>query len=107
MKSETLYRIGYCIWHLDSSKEARKDKNGAYKCLIDSIKANNEYAPPYTLLGLYFDDYARSKKRARVAFQKAFELSTSEVEAAERLAKNFAMNGEWDLVELVAQRVID
>jgi superkiller protein 3 len=107
MKSETLYRIGYCIWHLDPSKEARKDKNGAYKCLIGSIKANNEYAPPYTLLGLYFDDYAKSKKRARVAFQKAFELSTSEIEAAERLARNFAMNGEWDLVELVAQRVID
>ena len=107
MKSETLYRIGYCRWHLDPSREARKDKNGAYRYLLDSIKANNEYAPPYTLLGLYFDDYGKSKKRARVAFQKAFELSTSETEAAERLAKNFAMNGEWDLVELVAQRVID
>jgi superkiller protein 3 len=107
LKSETLYRIGYCKWHLDTSQEARKDKNGAYKYLLDSIKANNEYAPPYTLLGLYFEDYGKSKKRARVAFQKAFELSTSEIEAAERLAKNFSMNGEWDLVELVAQRAID
>ena len=107
MKSETLYRIGYCKWHLDTSREARKDKNGAYKYLLDSVKANSGYAPPYTLLGLYFDDYGKSRKRARVAFQKAFELSTSEIEAAERLAKNFAMNGEWDLVELVAQRAID
>lgn len=107
MKSETLYRIGYCKWYLDTSREARKDKNGAYKYLINSIKANNEYAPPYTLLGVYFEDYGKSKKRARVAFQKAFELSTSEIEAAERLAKNFAMNREWELVELVARRVID
>jgi superkiller protein 3 len=107
MKSQTLYRIGYCKWHLDTSREARKDKSGAYKYLLDSIKANNEYAPPYTLLGLYFEDYGKSKKRARVAFQKAFELSTSEIEAAERLAKTFAINGEWDLVELVAQRAID
>ena len=107
MKSEALYRIGYCKWHLDTSREARKDKNGAYKYLLDSIKANSEYAPPYTLLGLYFDDYGKSRKRARVAFQKAFELSTSEIEAAERLAKNFAINGEWDLVELVAQRAIE
>ena len=107
MKAEALYRIGYCKWHLDTSREARKDKNGAYKYLLDSIKANNGYAPPYTLLGVYFDDYGKSKKRARVAFQKSFELSSSELEAAERLAKNFAMNGEWDLVELVAQRAID
>lgn len=40
-------------------------------------------------------------------FPKAFELSSSEVEAAERLAKSFAKSGEWDLVEVVSQRVIE
>ena len=107
MKSEALYRIGYCKWQLDSSKAARKDKSGAYQYLLDSIKANSSYAPAYTLLGIYFEDYGKSRKRARVAFQKAFEFSSSEIEAAERLAKNFADGAEWDLVELVAQRVID
>ena len=107
MKSEALYRIGYCKWQLDSSKAARKDKSGTYQYLLDSIKANSSYAPPYTLLGIYFEEYGKSKKRARVAFQKAFELSSSEIEAAEHLAKKFADGAEWELVELVARRVID
>ncbi|KAL9114116.1 MAG: hypothetical protein Q9227_001888 [Pyrenula ochraceoflavens] len=107
MKSEVLYRIGYCMWHLDQSKSARKAKNGAYKFFIDSLQANPNYAPPYTMLGLYFEDYGKSKKRARTAFQKAFELSASEMEAAERLARSYADSAEWELVDLVAQRVID
>jgi len=106
MKSVVLYRIAYCLWHVDPSAAARKDKTGAYRYLIDSIKANPSYAPAYTLLGIYFQDYGKSKQRARVAFQKAFELSTSELEAAHRLAKTFADAAEWDLVELVAQRVV-
>ncbi|RMZ89779.1 hypothetical protein DV736_g2986, partial [Chaetothyriales sp. CBS 134916] len=106
MKAETLYRIGYCKWHIDSSPAARKNKNGPYKDLIDAVKADPSYAPAYTLLGVYFQDYGKSKQRARVALQKAFELSTSELQAAERLARLFADRGEWDLVELVAQRVI-
>ena len=106
MKAEVLYRIGYCKWHIEPSPAARKDKSGAYKHLIESIKVNPNYAPAYTLLGLYFNDYGKSKPRARVAFQKAFELSTSELLAAERLANMFAKNKEWDLVELVAKRVV-
>ncbi|OQV00422.1 Tetratricopeptide repeat-containing protein isoform 2 [Cladophialophora immunda] len=70
------------------------------------LETDPSYAPAYTLLGIYFQDYGRSKARARVALQKAFELSTSELEAAHRLAKTFADNSEWDLVELVAQRVV-
>jgi superkiller protein 3 len=57
------------------------------------------------MLGIFFEDYGKSRRRARTAFQKAFELSTSEIEAAHRLARIFADNGEWDLVELVALRV--
>lgn len=107
MKAEALYRIGFCIWHLQTSVKARKDKSGAYKYLIDALKADSSYAPAYTLLGHYFLDLAKNKVRARVAFQKAFELSTSELSAAEQLAQMFALDQEWDLVELVAQRVVD
>ena len=106
MKSEVLYRIAYCKWHIDTSAAARRNKSGPYQYLIDSIKANSAYAPAYTLLGIYFQDYGKSKQRARVALQKAFELSTSELNAAERLARLFADSREWDLVELVAQRVV-
>ncbi|SLM37046.1 Tetratricopeptide-like helical domain [Lasallia pustulata] len=107
LKSQTLYRIGECIWNLDASTTARKDRKGAYEWYLSSLQANMNYAPAYTSLGIYYADYARDKKRARKCFQKAFELSASEVEAAERLAKAFADQGEWDLVEAVAQRVVE
>ncbi len=107
LRSQTLYRIGMCIWNLETSSKARKNRDGAYARFIASLKADLNYAPAYTILGVYYADYARDKKRARQCFQKAFELSSSEVEAAERLAQSFAKSGEWELVEVVAQRVVD
>ena len=106
LQAEVLYRIAFCKWHLDPTSSARRDRNGPYRDLIAAVKANSSFAPAYTLLGIYFQDYTKSKQRARVALQKAFELSTSELQAAERLAKIFADTSEWDLVELVAQRVV-
>ncbi|QMW37674.1 hypothetical protein G4B11_000910 [Aspergillus flavus] len=106
-KSETFYRIGYCQWELDPSPGARKDRNGAYANFLASIQTNINYAPAYTSLGLFYADYKRDKGRARRCFHKAFELSPSEIEAAERLAKAFADQKEWDLVEAVSQRVVD
>lgn len=107
LRSETLYRIGMCIWKQDHSSTARKSREGAYARFLASLQADMNYAPAYTSLGIYYADYAKDRKRARKCFQKAFELSASEIEAAERLAKSFAKSSEWDLVEVVAQRVID
>lgn len=103
----TQYRIGSCIWHLDTSKTARKSRSGAYSYFLEALRNDLNLAPAYTSLGVYYADYAKDKKRARRCFQKAVELSTSEVVAAERLARSFADDGDWDRVELVAQRVVD
>lgn len=105
--AQTQYRIGYCVWNLDTSKAARKSRTGAYAYFLEALKSNLNYAPAYTSLGKYYADYAKDKKRARRCFQKAVELSPSEVESAERLARSFADDGDWDRVELVAQRVVD
>ncbi|KAJ5555165.1 hypothetical protein N7461_003635 [Penicillium sp. DV-2018c] len=105
--SELLYRIGYCQWEINPSRAARKDRHGAYASLFASIKANMNYAPAYSLLGIFYADYAKDKGRARKCFHKAFELSVSEIEAAERLARDYAKSKEWDLVEAVAQRIVD
>jgi superkiller protein 3 len=105
--AQTQYRVGYCIWNIDTSKAARKSRSGAYAYFLDALKSNLNYAPAYTSLGKYYADYAKDKKRARRCFQKAVELSASEVESAERLARSFADDGDWDRVELVAQRVVD
>ncbi|KAI4213401.1 MAG: hypothetical protein LQ351_003901 [Letrouitia transgressa] len=107
LKSQILYRSGMCIWNLDSSKKARRDRKGAYDRFLSSIQINMNFAPAYTSLGIYYADYAKDKDRARKCFQKAFELSPSEVEASRRLAESFANTREWDLVEVVAQRVVD
>lgn len=107
LRAQTLYRIGVCMWETDSSKAARRDRNGAYSRFLAAIKTNVNFAPAYSSLGLYYADYAKDKKRARQCFQKAFELSTAETEAARRLAKSFADQGDWDIVEVIARRVVD
>jgi superkiller protein 3 len=106
-RAETLYRIGKCYWEIDPSRESRKDRKGPYAQFLASIKTNISYAPAYSALGFYYEDYARDKKRARQCFQKAFDLSGSEVLAAERLARSYADAGDWDIVEIIAQRVVD
>lgn len=105
--AQTQYRLGHCIWNLDTSKAARKSRAGAYSLFLEALKHNLNFAPAYTSLGIYYADYAKDKKRARRCFQKAVELSPSEVISAERLARSFADDGDWDRVELVAQRVVD
>ncbi|KAH7393775.1 hypothetical protein DE146DRAFT_107030 [Phaeosphaeria sp. MPI-PUGE-AT-0046c] len=107
LRAQTLYRIGVCMWEIDPSKAARRDKQGAYATFFAAIKANPNYAPPYTKLGIFFEDYSKDRKRARQCFQKAFELSPSEIIAAERLARLFANQGEWEIVEVVSQRIVD
>jgi superkiller protein 3 len=105
--AQTQYRIGYCVWNIDTSKAARKSRSGAYAYFLEALRSNLNYAPAYTSLGTYYADYAKDKKRARRCFQKAVELSPSEVASAERLARSYADDGDWDRVELVAQRVVD
>ncbi|KAI9376278.1 hypothetical protein BJX61DRAFT_417409 [Aspergillus egyptiacus] len=106
-KGEILYRIGYCQWEIDPSPSARKDRSGAYASFLAAIQSNINYAPGYTSLGIYYADYKKDKTRARRCFHKAFELSATEILAAERLARTFADQKEWDLVEAVSQRVVD
>ncbi|KAL3426141.1 tetratricopeptide [Phlyctema vagabunda] len=107
LRAQTQYRIGICIWNRDTSKSARKDRSKGYAYFLAALKSNLNYAPAYTSLGIFYGDYLKDKKRSRKCFQKAFELSSSEVEAAERLARIFAEQRDWEAVELVAQRVVD
>ncbi|KAF2459503.1 hypothetical protein BDY21DRAFT_338409 [Lineolata rhizophorae] len=107
LRSQTHYRIGQTMWKLDPSRANRKDRHGPYASFLAAIKTNANFAPAYTSLGIFYEDYARDRKRSRQCFQKAFELSPAEVVAAERLARHFADRGEWDIVELLAQRVVD
>ncbi|KAI0391231.1 tetratricopeptide-like protein [Xylariaceae sp. FL0594] len=105
--AQTQHRLGCCVWNIDTSPAARKSRNGAYAYFLDALKSNFSYAPAYSSLGVYYADYAKDKNRARRCFLKAVELSSAEVKSAERLARSFADDSDWDRVELVAQRVVD
>ncbi|KAG8529357.1 uncharacterized protein KY384_005993 [Bacidia gigantensis] len=107
LRAQTLYRIGMCMWRLESSRARRKDRNGSYARFLASLQADMNFAPAYTSLGIFYAEYARDRKRAKRCFHKAFELSASELDAAYRLAESFAQTDEWESVEAVAQRVID
>lgn len=106
LKSQVYYRIGKCLWDINTNWKSRKDRKGSYAEFITAIKMNPSFAPAYTSLGIYYQDYTKDKKRARQCFQKAFELSASEIVAAEYLAQAFADDGDWDIVEVVSERVI-
>ena len=106
-RAQLLYRTGVCMWVLNKSANARKDRSGAYRRFLSAIKMDASFAPAYTKLGIYYEDCAKDKKRSRQCFQRAFELSAAEVEAAERLARSFANDGDWDVVEVITLRLIE
>ncbi|ERT02731.1 superkiller protein 3 [Sporothrix schenckii 1099-18] len=103
----TQYRLGVCVWNLDPSRPARKDRNGAYKLFLSALKNDLTLAPAYTSLGVFYADYGKDRKRAFKCFMKAIELSDGELEAGRRLVQSFADKRDWESIELVAQRVVD
>jgi superkiller protein 3 len=75
---------------------------------VTSIKRDNTYAPSFTSLGFYYRDVLSPPdyEYSLQCFQKAFELDDTQDVAAEILAQEYALEGEWDLVEVVARRVV-
>ncbi|KAK6363196.1 Superkiller protein 3 [Orbilia blumenaviensis] len=105
LKAQVLWRIGSALW--DSEPEKRNSREGAYYHFMQALRSNPNFAPAYTSLGIYYADVSGDLERANKCFQKAFELSSGEYEAAERLARNFADTKDWELVEIVARRAAD
>ncbi|GAO47565.1 TPR-like protein [Saitoella complicata NRRL Y-17804] len=103
-KGECHWRIGHGIWL--SKPEERGERDGAYASFITALRKNPNYAPAYTSLGVFYADVVGDEDRALRCFQKAFELDAGEVDAAERLASGFAEVRDWELVEVVARRVV-
>jgi superkiller protein 3 len=103
LRAQIFWRIGQGLWNSDV--EGRADPEKARAFFVKAIQQNQNFAPAYTSLGIFFADVSEDIDRANKCFQRAFELSAGEVEAAERLARNFAESREWELVEIVARRV--
>jgi superkiller protein 3 len=111
--AEIWWRIGKCYWdqgslfmELCSQLDSDNSKTEAYTAFITCLKFNQNYAPAYTSLGFFYADVVNDLSRAYKCFQKAFEMDAGEAEAAEQLARNFADTRQWELVEVVARRVL-
>ena len=74
--------------------------------IVRSLQRLSTFAPSFTSLGVYYS-HTGDTVRASKSFQKAFELDPRETEAARRLAEGLANEREWDLVNVIARRVID
>ncbi|KAF3910944.1 hypothetical protein ABW20_dc0110431 [Dactylellina cionopaga] len=105
LKAQVLWRIGSALW--ESEPEKRNSREGAYFYFMQALRSNPNFAPAFSSLGIYYADVAGDIERANKCFQKAFELSSGEYEAAERLARNFADTKDWELVEIVARRAAE
>ncbi|CAK7266032.1 Superkiller protein 3 [Sporothrix epigloea] len=103
----TQYRMGVCLWNMDTSRAARKDRTKAYQFFLSALKNDLNLAPAYTSLGVFYADYGKDRKRAFKCYMKAIELSDGELEAGRRLVQIFADKRDWESIELVAQRIID
>lgn len=106
-RARAWWRSGHCIILLAETGEA--EHADAFTRYITSIKRSPSFAPAFDALGTYYEAYQSPPDLARSSkcFQKAFELDATQSHSARKLAEHYADEREWDLVSLVARRVID
>ncbi|RKP31730.1 TPR-like protein [Metschnikowia bicuspidata] len=79
----------------------------AYDLLVQSLRVNKHHAPSYTLLGIILQNHYGDPARAQKCFYKAFELDVGEIAAAKYLVTALCAQGDWDVSEILCQRVVD
>lgn len=110
-KAKVWYRFGMASYQVQVTSTSSDPilAQESYTSFITSLKHHPLYAPSFTALGFYYLEIQSPKDELRSSkcFQKAFELSSTEFEAARMLAVGFGEEGEWDIVEVIARRVIE
>lgn len=104
IRSQIWWRIGQSYW---TCRESQSDTEEAFSCFVNSLQENSNYAPAYTSLGVFYSKVVNDDSKAMKCFYKAFELDPGEINAAELLAADFANKSQWDLVEVIATRVVE
>lgn len=108
-RAQIWWRIGQSYW-LQHALEEKLDEETISLILhafTSSLEENPNFAPTFTSLGKLYSIALKDMERATKSFYRAFELDGGEVEAAEYLASEFADGMQWDLVQVVATRVIE
>lgn len=105
MRSNIIWRISTSFLEEDLEKEA--NVNAAYELLLSSLKNNSSHAPSYTLLGRILQEHYHDKPRAQKCFYKAFELDGAEITAAKYLVEDLCAKSEWEVTEVLCERVVE
>lgn len=97
------WRLAKCV--LLEKPNLPESANIAHDYLVESLRHSSMYAPSYTLLGLIYQNYRNDNVHAQKCFYRAFEIDASEIVAAKYLVANFAQRNEWDVTDILCQRV--
>ena len=100
------WRLGRCYWLRGG--RWRTDEAYAYGAFTTAARLDPSLAPAFTSLGVFFSEVPVPPDRVQAArcLQRAFELDPTQDEAARLLVSDFAADRQWDLVELIARRVL-
>ncbi|WPK26110.1 hypothetical protein PUMCH_003455 [Australozyma saopauloensis] len=79
----------------------------AYDLVLSSLSNSKFHAPSYTLLGTILHDHYGDVARAQKCFYKAFELDVAEITAARYLVTELCAKRDWDVVEILCERVVE
>lgn len=94
------WRLAYLFYHDDNVSEA-------HAAAIASLKENPNYAPAYTLLGELYNNAFHDAERAQKCFYKAIEIDSDEIVAAKYLVTDVTAQGEWDVAEILCNKVLE
>ena len=100
------WRLGRCFWLMGGAY--RTDPQHAYASFVEALKIAPSFAPAFASRGEFYLEAGSPPDHAQASqcLQKAFELDPREIGAARLLVEEFAADRQWDLVEIVARRVL-
>lgn len=115
-RAQAWWRIGQSYWKQTQTDANRKKSKKSFSeeeinsllfnSFSNSLKENQNFAAAYTSLGKFYGKLGDTT-RASKCYYRAFEIDGGELDAAEELAKEFANNMNWGLVEVIAARVLE
>lgn len=92
---------------IDDQLAPKNNIEDAHQHLLTALKEARNYAPTYTQLGILYEEYFDDHIRAQKCFYKAFELDVGEITSAKYLVTDLTKKNQWDLAEILCNRIID
>lgn len=93
-------------WRIAKSYLLEDNVDAAYAELIATLKETKNHAASYSLLGDIYRVHYDDATRAQRCYYRAFELDASEIGAARCLVEDFASRDEWEVADILCQRVV-